>query len=466
MCLYVRICVEVSESPLLSPPPNTQDVIYSTAHAVTCMGVNPRLPYYFALGVSDGTVRVVDRRMMEPRQPCSVIEFRPPTVHPLGRLTAVQFDSTGSEILASYSEEHIYLFNFQDPHMNPLVHCHSRRRQMETCVGGFHCRGGKPAGKRKTTKCSDEAVPKAPTTPVTGVIPSDDGGNGGRSNKGMPPMKRLRLRGDWSDTGPDAQPEEVRSSTVNGVMQRMSAILASWMEGTLSSEEGSDEIPPAPEQQGDAALTPASSSPASSMHSNPSPHACSVRTQATPEGSTPGMPSAASTQPTLPPSPGALSSSFAASCSTSSPKKHSLPPVDKTDTLSNTTAEPALESSPDKDPLVNIEVEPCLGSESSHHDPPPEAGSPPSAAKLSASNCEGDGCSSPVRGATRMEPEDPLQPFICYKGHRNTRTMVSMVRFRLELGMESGILLKEEFIQVRDWGWEDLPRFMQRVYTC
>jgi len=26
-----------------------------------------------------------------------------------------------------------------------------------------------------------------------------------------PPMKRLRLRGDWSDTGPDARPERDRS---------------------------------------------------------------------------------------------------------------------------------------------------------------------------------------------------------------------------------------------------------------
>lgn len=30
---------------------------------------------------------------------------------------------------------------------------------------------------------------------------------GSKVEKGPPPMKRLRLRGDWSDTGPNARPE-------------------------------------------------------------------------------------------------------------------------------------------------------------------------------------------------------------------------------------------------------------------
>lgn len=28
-----------------------------------------------------------------------------------------------------------------------------------------------------------------------------------RSRRSPPPVRRLRLRGDWSDTGPDARPE-------------------------------------------------------------------------------------------------------------------------------------------------------------------------------------------------------------------------------------------------------------------
>lgn len=387
------------------------------------------MPYYLVLGVSDGTVRVVDRRMLVPQHPRSVVQLRPPTQHHLGRLTAVQFDSTGSEILASFSEEHIYLFNFQDPHTNPLVHCHSKRRQMEACFSGCHSRRKWAIGIKKTVKCCASAVPKAPPRFVAESAPSDGRGKGSGS-RGMPPMKRLRLRGDWSDTGPDAQPEEVRSSTVNGVMQRMSAILASWMEGSLASqeEEGSDENSTGTEQRDDSAVTPASSSSISSLHSTPSPHTSSVHAHCTQEGSTPCLPLAASTCQTPPPSPGALSSSFAASCCTTSPKKQSQAPGEEGDTLTSATTASELDSSPDKEPIFEVEVEPGSGSEPAAavdvKTSSPAAEVPQSATTPSGGDFEEDVCSSLVRGAFRADPTDPLSPFMCYKGHRNTRTMV------------------------------------------
>ena len=46
----------------------------------------------------------------------------------------------------------------------------------------------------------------------------------------MPPLKRLRLRGDWSDTGPNARPESEHSSPENSLMQRMSDMFARWLE--------------------------------------------------------------------------------------------------------------------------------------------------------------------------------------------------------------------------------------------
>lgn len=388
------------------------------------------MPYYLVLGVSDGTVRVVDRRMLVPQHPRSVIQLRPPTQHHLGRLTAVQFDSTGSEILASFSEEHVYLFNFQSPSTNPLVHCHSKRRQMEACFSGCHSRRKLSTGIRKSVKCCASAVPKAPPRFVAESTPSDDSWKGSGS-RGMPPMKRLRLRGDWSDTGPEAQPEEVRSSTVNGVMQRMSAILASWMEGSLASqeEEGSDENSTGTEQRDDSAVTPVSSSSISSLHSTPSPHTSSVHALCIQEGSTPGLPLAASTCQTPPPSPGALSSSFAASCRTTSPKKHSHAPGDGGDTLdSAATAASELDSSPDEEPLFKVEVEPGSGSEPAAavdlKTSSPAVEVPQSATTLSGGDFEEDVCSSSVQGASRADPTDPLLPFMCYKGHRNTRTMV------------------------------------------
>ena len=367
--------------------------------------------------------------MMASRQPRSVVEYKPPSLHNLGRLTAVQFDRTGSEILASFSEEHIYLFNFQDPHTNPVVHRHSKRHQMEACFSSCQHRKRQSAGIGTNLLCGASALPKPFFSSVDDSPETESRGKGSGS-RGMPPMKRLRLRGDWSDTGPDAQPEEVRNSTVNGVMQRMSAILASWMEGTLSSqeEESNTESSSGPEQQDDTALTPASSSTISSLQSTPSPHISSVHTQNSQEGSTSGLQLAASACQTPPPSPGALSSSFAASCCTTSPKKPSHTPGDGRDTLEGATTTSKLESSPDKDPLLKTEVEPGSGSESTATDlvrtTSPEAGTPQSTTTQSASGYEGDVCSSPARGATRADPPDPLSPFMCYKGHRNTRTMV------------------------------------------
>ena len=46
----------------------------------------------------------------------------------------------------------------------------------------------------------------------------------------MPPLKRLRLRGDWSDTGPNARPESEHPSPENSLMQRMSDMFARWLE--------------------------------------------------------------------------------------------------------------------------------------------------------------------------------------------------------------------------------------------
>ena len=55
------------------------------------------------------------------------------------------------------------------------------------------------------------------------------------SSAQLPPVKRLRLRGDWSDTGPTARPEcdEERSSE-NSLMQRMSDMVTRYFETALA----------------------------------------------------------------------------------------------------------------------------------------------------------------------------------------------------------------------------------------
>ena len=61
----------------------------------------------------------------------------------------------------------------------------------------------------------------------------DDGSENGYSNgshRNVPPLKRLRLRGDWSDTGPNARPESEHPSPESSLMQRMSDMFARWLE--------------------------------------------------------------------------------------------------------------------------------------------------------------------------------------------------------------------------------------------
>ena len=54
--------------------------------------------------------------------------------------------------------------------------------------------------------------------------------NGSNGHRNVPPLKRLRLRGDWSDTGPNARPESEHPSPENSLMQRMSDMFTRWLE--------------------------------------------------------------------------------------------------------------------------------------------------------------------------------------------------------------------------------------------
>ena len=78
------------------------------------------------------------------------------------RLTCVQWRPDGREVLASYSSDYIYIFD-------PASDCED---------GGKKLKVGNPV--RKASR---------------------------RRNKSPKPFKKLRLRGDWSDTGPHSRPE-------------------------------------------------------------------------------------------------------------------------------------------------------------------------------------------------------------------------------------------------------------------
>ena len=156
-----------------------QDVLISCDKAVTAISLNPLLSYQIAVGCSDSKVRIFDRRQLGTQstghQPDTsglgglVSRFSVPEFgDKMRRVTCVSWRPDGQELLASYSSDYIYIF---DPNSD------SEEKGKKLKVGN---------PERKSSK---------------------------RRNKSPQPFKKLRLRGDWSDTGPNSRPEtEVRQS--------------------------------------------------------------------------------------------------------------------------------------------------------------------------------------------------------------------------------------------------------------
>ncbi|CAB4055951.1 DCAF6 [Lepeophtheirus salmonis] len=167
-------------------------VIISSNYPVTSISLNPLLPHHLAVGSNDSCVRIYDRRNLsvsDNGRNCLrslISRFSLPQLENKKRITSVDYRPDGQEICVSYSYDYIYLFNpeIQDP---------SKTKKL--MVG--------------TITDSDR-----PSTKRCGQLRSP------------PPMKRLRLRGDWSDTGPNARPEQVgeTSASLNRIGEEGQAI--------------------------------------------------------------------------------------------------------------------------------------------------------------------------------------------------------------------------------------------------
>ncbi|XP_066594229.1 DDB1- and CUL4-associated factor 6-like isoform X2 [Prorops nasuta] len=178
-----------------------EDVLICCQKAVTALSVNPVSPHQIAIGCSDSTVRTFDRRTLGTpatgwtedngavRPMCSftVPEFEGNSY----RITSLSYSPDGQDVLVSYSSDHLYLFSIKDQ-------------------GSIHLK------KNALMKGKAKKHPTKPSQPV----------------------RRLRLRGDWSDTGPDARPEreggrrhglefaQARPVLHNSLMQRMTDVLS------------------------------------------------------------------------------------------------------------------------------------------------------------------------------------------------------------------------------------------------
>ncbi|XP_046668693.1 DDB1- and CUL4-associated factor 6-like isoform X2 [Homalodisca vitripennis] len=179
------------------------DVLVFCQRAVTAVSINNVRPYQMAVGCSDSTVRIFDRRMIgtkssgfltSGRRPRPFVAFTPPLMEDRSyRITSLAFSPQGEDVLVSYSSEQLYMFSIKD----------------ETTVE-----------YEPEVMESDEAMEEEMAKP----------------SSGLPPVRRLRLRGDWSDTGPDARPErdvgqstdaaQARPTLHATLMQRMTDVLS------------------------------------------------------------------------------------------------------------------------------------------------------------------------------------------------------------------------------------------------
>uniref|UniRef100_A0A0A9YTF5 DDB1-and CUL4-associated factor 6 n=2 Tax=Lygus hesperus TaxID=30085 RepID=A0A0A9YTF5_LYGHE len=204
-----------------------EDVMIMSQRPVTALCINLMRPNQLAIGCSDSTVRIYDRRMLTIG--CSDASklpydcYKAPNMDgKFYRITSLSYSPCGEDILVSYSSEHLYLFGIKN---------------------------------RETTVLSpdDSSVDEEQEASVT-----ESGGS--RVSIPVAPVRRLRLRGDWSDTGPDARPQNDSASggasqarpTLHGtLMQRMTDVLSRMLNDPATRaalSQGGEDIYPEPDE--------------------------------------------------------------------------------------------------------------------------------------------------------------------------------------------------------------------------
>ncbi|XP_014244743.1 DDB1- and CUL4-associated factor 6-like isoform X2 [Cimex lectularius] len=198
----------------------TDDVIISCQRAVTAVVVNSINPYQLAIGCSDSSVRIYDRRMLAMYSGYSATPFvsyiAPGMEGRSYRITSLSFSPNGSDILVSYSSEHLYLFGINNSKVTTLSPEESLEDMSETCP---------------------------------------ENGSSDTNSSRVVTVRRLRLRGDWSDTGPDARPQnecltggaQARPTLHGTLMQRMTDVLSRMLNDPATraalSHGGEDSLP-------------------------------------------------------------------------------------------------------------------------------------------------------------------------------------------------------------------------------
>lgn len=183
------------------------------------MCLSPASNNYIAVGSSDSHIRIYDRRYLalidfsgpasanpEEKHTKPVKTFSIPSVEKRHfRVTSINFSEDESELLVSYSSDHLYLFDVNKPGLTSSMIDRQKKRFKGSNAGS--------------------SANSSPTTlSTTGQLESP------------PPVRRLRLRGDWSDTGPEARPERemAQRTTVGQARPQLQATIMHRMTEVLS----------------------------------------------------------------------------------------------------------------------------------------------------------------------------------------------------------------------------------------
>lgn len=376
------------------------------------MAVHPTCSHYVACGVGDGSVRLMDRRMakvavgsagaQDQTLGSTHCQYKP---HFIGdkkyKPTSVSFNPSGAELLASYSEDYVYLYSSRtlgcggaaspDPSRLPLPclrHYPSGKRTVETHVAPRH------ANLRLSSTTSKGRAPP-------GTQPA--------------PVKRIRLRGDWSDTGPEARPDDHDVREESSLMRGVSRMLAQWI----------NPAPPSPEPLAEHQSSESSSEDGSfNLFGRfearpPTPPSRRAPTDALVGGAdvTP-----TTSRVVVPPTTRTFTSTVADITSRSvrrPPPFHARANVMSGCSVQSGAEVGGVDGTRDM-PHVRV----TEGSSDSDDEVPAESGR-----RIWEEEMEGEG------DQTAGEDNEYLEPFSTYKGHRNSRTMVGALLHLFSLCM-------------------------------
>ncbi|GAB0099955.1 DDB1- and CUL4-associated factor 6 [Sergentomyia squamirostris] len=163
-----------------------ENIVIMSPSSITAMAMSPTSQNYVAVGSSDSHIRIYDRRFLsyidfssgeQNTQPVKAFTIPSLEKRPF-RVTSVSYSSDGGQLLVSYSSDHLYLFDITQ---NGVA----------------------------ITPLNDKVKRKLQRP----------------ENTDPPPVRRLRLRGDWSDTGPDARPEREVMESVGASTGQVRPIL-------------------------------------------------------------------------------------------------------------------------------------------------------------------------------------------------------------------------------------------------